>query len=113
MELIFHIAREAEWAAAKSAGTYRGADEDRVDGFIHFSTATQVRQSAAKHRAGEASLMLVACNPDAFGTDLKWEPARGGDLFPHLYGDMPMSAVVWARPLQLDANGQHVFPETL
>ena len=113
MELIFHMAREAEWVTAESTGTYQGADEDRVDGFIHFSTATQVRESAAKHRAGEAGLILIACDPDALGADLKWETARGGDLFPHLYSDIPMSAVVWARPLPLNANGQHVFPETL
>ena len=113
MELIFHMAREAEWATAESTGTYQGADEDHVDGFIHFSTAAQVRESAAKHRAGEAGLILIACDPDALVADLKWEPARGGDLFPHLYGDIPMSAVVWARPLPLDANRQHVFPEPL
>ena len=112
MELIFHMARETEWATAESTGTYHGADEDRVDGFIHFSTAAQVRESAAKHRAGEAGLILVGCDPDALFADLKWEPARGGDRFPHLYGDIPMSAVVWATPLPLDANGQHVFPET-
>ena len=61
MELIFHMAREAEWATAECAGTYQGADEDQADGFIHFSTATQVRESAAKHRTGEAGLILVAC----------------------------------------------------
>ena len=113
MELIFHMAREAEWAMAENTGTYQGADEDRMDGFIHFSTAAQVRESAAKHRAREAGLILIACDPEALVADLKWEPARGGDLFPHLYGDIPMSAVVWARPLPLDASGQHVFPETL
>ena len=113
MELIFHMAREAEWASAQSTGNYQGADEDRVDGFIHFSTATQVRESAAKHRAGEAGLILIACDPNALGAELKWEVARGGDLFPHLYGNIPMNAVVWARPLPLDADGQHVFPETL
>ena len=107
------MARDAEWSIATSAGTYQGADEDRADGFIHFSTATQVRESAAKHRAGEAGLILVACDPDALGADLKWEPARSGDLFPHLYGNIPMSAVAWARPLPLDVDGQHIFPETL
>tara|TARA_Y100001968_G_scaffold161313_1_gene147551 strand:+ start:641 stop:964 length:324 start_codon:yes stop_codon:yes gene_type:complete len=107
------MARDAEWAIAESAGIYQGADEDRADGFIHFSTATQVCESAAQHRAGEAGLILVACDPDALGADLKWEPARGGDLFPHLYGNIPMSAVAWARPLPLDADGQHLFPETL
>ena len=113
MALIFHMARAAEWAAAETAGSYHGADEDRADGFIHFSTATQVRESAAKHRTGETGLILVACDPDALGDALKWEPARGGELFPHLYGDIPMTAVVWAEPLPLGGDGLHVFPDTL
>lgn len=111
MSLIFHMARKREWDAAETAGVYAGAAEDRVDGFIHFSTAEQVRESAAKHRAGEADLILLACEPEALGDALKWEPARGGDLFPHLYGDVPLTAVVWAQPLPLDAEGVHVFPD--
>lgn len=111
MPLIFHMARKREWEAAAAAGVYAGAAEDRLDGFIHFSTAHQVRESAAKHRAGEADLILLACKPEALGEALKWEPARGGDLFPHLYGDVPVAAVVWARALPLDAAGVHVFPD--
>lgn len=111
MTLIFHMARSAEWEAAEVAGFYQGAAEDRADGFIHFSTATQVRESAAKHRAGETGLILLACASDALGDDLKWEPARGGELFPHLYGSVPLSAVVWAKPLAVDADGMHIFPD--
>ena len=111
MKLIFHMARTAEWNTAQSTGSYQGAAEDRVDGFIHFSTATQVKESAAKHRMSEPNLILVACNADALGENLKWEEARGGALFPHVYGDITLSAVVWAEPLPLDAGGIHIFPD--
>lgn len=110
MELIFHMARAADWRAARAAGTYAGTAADRADGFIHFSTAAQVRESAAKHRAGEAGLVLLACDPAALGAALRWEPARSGQLFPHLYGSIPLAAVVWARPLPLGPDGVHVFP---
>lgn len=111
MGLIFHMARRAAWAAAQAAGAYDGTAEDRADGFIHFSTAAQVGESAAKHRAGATDLVLVACDPDALGGALRWEPARGGQLFPHLYGPVPLAAVVSARSLPLGPDGVHVFPE--
>lgn len=104
------MARAAEWRDAKARGRYPGSSEDKVDGFIHFSTAEQVRESAAKHRTGEAGLILVACDPELLGEPLKWEEARGGQLFPHLYGDIPMTAVLWTAPLPLDADGVHIFP---
>ena len=104
------MARAAEWRDAEARGRYPGSTEDKVDGFIHFSTAEQVRESAAKHRTGEAGLILVACDPELLGEPLKWEEARGGQLFPHLYGDIPMTAVSWTAPLPLDADGVHIFP---
>lgn len=105
------MARAAEWRDAEARGRYPGSAEDKVDGFIHFSTAEQVRESAAKHRTGEAGLILVACDPELLGEPLKWEEARGGQSFPHLYGDIPMTAVLWTAPLPLDADGVHIFPE--
>ena len=105
------MARLAEWQDAEARGSYPGSAEDRADGFIHFSTAEQVRESAAKHRTGESGLVLVACDPDALGEALKWEKARGGQSFPHLYGAIPMSAVLWTAPLLLDSDGVHIFPE--
>ena len=84
---------------------------DKRDGFIHFSTAAQVRETAAKHFAGLDDLMLVAVDADVLDSALKWEVSRGGDLFPHLYGAMPLVAVRWAMPLPLDADRRHVFPE--
>ena len=104
------MARQAEWQSAQATGVYAGAAEDRSDGFIHLSTAAQVRESAARHRAGEAGLILLACDPAALGAGLRWEPARGGQLFPHLYGPVPLAAVVWAKPLPLGPDGMHVFP---
>jgi uncharacterized protein (DUF952 family) len=110
--LIYKLLRGPEWAALRSAGETTGAPIDEIDGYIHFSTATQVRETAAKHFAGENDLVLLALDSDALGDPLKWEVSRGDALFPHLYGPLRMQDVVWhvAVPLVDDA---HVFPETL
>ena len=105
------MARAPEWRDARARGSYPGSTEDIADGFIHFSTAKQVRESAAKHRTAEAELILVACDRERLGIQLKWEEARSGQLFPHFYGEIPMSAVLWALTLPLDENGFHIFPE--
>ena len=110
MPVIYHLARAAGWRAAEQAGTYTGTDEDRADGFLHFSTAGQIAESAAKHRKGERDLVLVAVDAAALGDALKWEPARGGALFPHLYGALPLASVLWSRPLPLGDDGLHRFP---
>ena len=109
--LIYHICRRDEWHAATAEGVYRGSSQDAADGFIHFSTAAQVVASAAKHRAGQDGLVLVEVAPGALGAALKWEPSRGGALFPHLYGDLPLAAVIAARDLPLDQDGRHAFPD--
>ena len=109
--LIYHICRRDEWVSAEKTGSYAGSSQDLADGFIHFSTASQVRASAAKHRAGQTDLMLLSVDPDSLSDALKWEPSRGGQLFPHLYGDLPLSAVRRVDPLELDADGVHQFPE--
>ena len=108
---IYKICERARWREAEGAGVFGGAAVDLRDGFIHFSTADQVRETAARHFAGAADLMLVAVDADALGGALKWEISRGGDLFPHLYGVLPLAAVLWARPLPLGGDGEHVFPE--
>jgi uncharacterized protein (DUF952 family) len=108
---IYKICSAEEWRAAERAGRYQGAPVDVHDGYIHFSTAAQVAETAAKHFAGAAGLMLVAVDAGVLGAALRWEPSRGGDLFPHLYGPLPLEAVRWARPLPLGADGRHVFPE--
>ena len=107
---IYNLCRRADWEAAVKLGEYRGSADDRRDGFIHFSTAAQVRESAARHRAGAPDLLLLAVEPASLGAALKWEPARGGALFPHLYGPLPVPAVKTATPLGLDPGGRHVFP---
>lgn len=109
-QLIYHICARAAWAAAQSAGRYEGSADDTRDGFIHFSTAAQVAGSAAKHHAGRADLILVAVDAEALGDALRWEPSRGGALFPHLYGPLPLTAVRWAEELALGPDGRHRFP---
>ena len=109
MTLIFKIAGETEWRAAQAAGVFEGAAVDRADGYIHFSTAAQAAETAAKWFAGRRDLVLAAVEADALGAALRFEPARGGDLFPHLYAPLPMSAVRWTRPLPLGPDGVHIF----
>jgi uncharacterized protein (DUF952 family) len=113
MPLVFKIAAADEWRAAERAGVFEGAAVDRADGYIHFSTADQARETAAKWFAGRDDLALVAVDAAALGPALRFEPARGGALFPHLYGPLPMSAVVWSRPLRLGADGRHDFGDAL
>jgi uncharacterized protein (DUF952 family) len=112
MRAIYKICRAAEWEEAERSGAFEGSDVDRRDGFIHFSTAEQVAETAAKYYSNIDDLKLVAVGADTLAPALKWEPARGGDLFPHLYGKLPMAAVLWVRPLPLDAAGRHVFPSS-
>ena len=110
MSVIYHLARESEWRDAERSGRYGGTADDRRDGFLHFSTAEQVAESAARHRRGETGVLLVAVDADRLGEALRWEPSRGGALFPHLYGALPLDAVQWTAPLPLDADGLHRFP---
>jgi uncharacterized protein (DUF952 family) len=110
--LIFKILRDGEWRALQAAGETDGAPVDRADGFIHFSAAHQREETARRHFAGETGLWLVACEADALGPALRWEPSRGGALFPHLYRRLALADVIEARPLPLGPEG-HVFPEGL
>lgn len=110
--LILKILRRTEWDAFRAAGQTRGAPVDLADGYIHFSTPAQVAETAAKWFATESDLVLVAVDPDRLGADLKWEPARNGQLFPHLYRPLRVEDVVWDKSLPLGATG-HIFPEGL
>ena len=107
--IIYKIFRAPEWAALRRDTTTRGAPIDVADGYVHFSTAEQAAETAARHFAGADDLFLIAVDTDALGDDLKWEPSRGGALFPHLYRDMRIADVHWAQPLPL-VNGVHRFP---
>jgi uncharacterized protein (DUF952 family) len=111
MTTIYKICTASEWHHAEHAGAYRGSAVDQKDGFIHFSTAEQAAETASKWFAGQRDLVLVAVDGDALGARLKWEPSRGGALFPHLYGDLQLGAVLRVDPLPLDAHGRHVFPK--
>jgi len=106
---IYKICPRALWREAERVGRFDGAPIDLADGFIHFSTAGQVRETAARHFAGEDDLLLIAVDPEPLGAALRYEPSRGGDLFPHLYGSLPFSAVREVAALPLQA-GSHVFP---
>ena len=108
--LIFHMCRRDEWDAAQARGAYAGSSQDQQDGFIHFSTAEQVGESARRHRAGQPNIVLLAADPAMLGSALKWEPSRRGALFPHLYGPLAVSAVRWVRDLPLGEDGLHILP---
>jgi uncharacterized protein (DUF952 family) len=110
VKTIYKICDAAAWRAAERAGEFAGAPVDLSDGYIHFSTADQVEETAAKHFAGQRDLVLVAVDGNALGAALKWEASRGGALFPHLYGKLSTRTVHWTKPLPLGPDGQHVFP---
>lgn len=107
--LIFKIFRAEEWAQLQADGTTSGAPIDLADGFVHFSTGAQAAETAAKHFKGLDGLWLLALEADELGDALKWEVSRGGDKFPHLYRDMRLDEVLWAKPLPL-VDGIHQFP---
>ncbi|MFM2043398.1 MAG: hypothetical protein RLY86_1974 [Pseudomonadota bacterium] len=107
---IFHMCRAEEWADAQATGAYPGSSQDRADGFIHFSTAAQLPVSAAKHRAGQTGLLLLTVDAASLGPALRWEPSRGGQLFPHLYGPLPVIAALRVDPLPLGADALHLLP---
>jgi uncharacterized protein (DUF952 family) len=108
---IYKICERAAWHAAEQSGVYHGSVADTRDGFIHFSTAEQLAETAAKHFAQRRDLLLVAVDGDALGAALKWEPSRGGALFPHLYAVLPLAAVLWTQPLADEVNGRRPIPE--
>jgi uncharacterized protein (DUF952 family) len=109
-EIIYHICPASAWAEAVAAGRYDGTEDDRRDGFIHFSTRAQVRESACRHRAGQHGLVLIAVAASRLGDRLRWEPSRGGARFPHLYGALLPDEVADVTPLPLGSDGEHVFP---
>jgi uncharacterized protein (DUF952 family) len=103
--LIYKVCPAAEWRAAVAAGAYRGSAVDLRDGFIHFSTGAQLAETLRRHFAGQRDLVLAAVDPDDLGAGLRWEPSRGGDLFPHLYGELPVALARNVTPLEVDREG--------
>lgn len=109
--IIYKIATRELWREAEEKGVFDGAPIDHADGYIHFSTAEQAQETAAKHFRGQDDLLLIAIDADQLGEKLVYEPSRGGQLFPHLYAPLPLSAVRWVKPLPMNEDGSHTFPE--
>ncbi|EKF17659.1 DUF952 domain-containing protein [Nitratireductor pacificus] len=108
--LIYKICPRPLWQEAEALGVFKGAPVDQADGYIHFSTAEQTPETAAKHFSGQDDLVLVAVDAGMLGEALRYEISRGGQPFPHLYAPLPLDAVHWVRPLPLGADGAHQFP---
>ena len=111
MATIYKLCSMALWLEAEKAGVFAGSPIDKADGYIHFSSAAQVAETASLYFRGEDDLMLVAVDGGRLGPALRYEASRGGALFPHLYASLPLSAVIWARPLPVGADGLHHFPD--
>lgn len=111
--LIYKIVPRTDWEAAENDGVFNGAPVDLSDGFIHFSTAPQLAETARRHFCGQRGLVVVAFDADGFGERLKWEPSRGGDLFPHLYGALDPGCALWREPMPLDEEGVPMVPERI
>lgn len=109
--MIFKVMGKAEWQEAKRLGRYDGSPDDRRDGFIHFSAGEQLPGTLAKYFAGREDLVLLAVEAAALGDALKWEPSRGGALFPHLYRALEAHEVTREAPLPLSPTGTHRLPD--
>lgn len=112
-DLIYKIVTRDEWRAAQASGRFDGAPVDLADGFIHFSSASQLRETAARHFAGQDGLLLISADAGKLGSALKWEVSRGGALFPHLYAPLPLDAVSDIIALSIGTDGNHAFPEDI
>lgn len=110
MTVIYKIMTAQQWQVAQASGRFEGAPIDLKDGYIHFSDAATVRETAVKHFAGQHDLLLAAVEAEKLGEALKWEVSRGGALFPHLYASLPIDVISSVIPLPLDANLSHIFP---
>lgn len=110
-DVVYKIVTSEQWALAETAGVFKGAPVDLADGYIHFSTADQVGETAAKHFAGQDDLLLIGVDAKMLGEALVFEPSRGNKLFPHLYADLPFAAVRSIKTLALGADGRHQFPD--
>ena len=111
MRTIYKICPASAWREAERQGVYRGSADDARDGFIHFSTPAQVAETARKHFFGQTGLFLIAVDADALGDALRWEPSRGDELFPHLYGELDIGAVTEILDLRARSDGSHDIPE--
>ncbi len=111
--VVYKIMTATQWSEFDTTRLFRGAEIDLEDGYIHFSTSDQMMETAKRYFAGRADLILVAVDASKLGAALKFEPSRGGDLFPHLYSPLQIDAVIWAKPLPLNNKGVHAFPDVV
>ena len=110
-QLVFKILPEKAWFGACKSGAFAGSSDDIRDGFIHLSAAHQLAGTLAKYFHGQTDLVLVAYRTKVLGPALRWEPSRGGDLFPHLYAPLPTASALWQRPLHLGPDGVTILEE--
>jgi len=108
---IYKICPAALWQTALATGAFAGTEVDQADGYVHFSTATQVAETLARHYAGVSGLVLAAFDESTLHPPIRYEPARGGALFPHLHGMLDFRLALWTKPLPLGPNGRHLLPE--
>jgi uncharacterized protein (DUF952 family) len=108
---IYKICSASAWREAERQGVYRGSADDIRDGFIHFSLPSQLAETARKHFLGQTGLFLIEVDADALGDALRWEPSRGDELFPHLYGELDLGAVTNVLDMHTRADGSHDIPE--
>lgn len=113
MPTLYKICPGSLWREAEQAGVFRGSTDDLRDGFIHLSTAAQLAETAAKHFTGQDNLLLIGVDEDALGDALRWEPSRGGALFPHVYAALPLAAVRFVAELPIGDDGRHVLPSVV
>lgn len=109
-DLIYKVMTRQEWAKATTAGQFNGSEIDVIDGYIHFSTASQLVETVRKHFHGQTDLVIFSVDPAILGDALRWEPSRGGGLFPHLYGALPVAQISERIELPVDDDGSHRFP---
>jgi uncharacterized protein (DUF952 family) len=110
-KIVYKIATAAEWSGAIAIGYYEGSLDDKRDGFIHLSEHQQLSGTLEKHFKGKRDLVLIAFEADSLAPDLKWEQSRGGELFPHLYSNLPVSVALWKRPLRINSDSVHCLDE--
>jgi uncharacterized protein (DUF952 family) len=112
-KLVYKVCQREAWSRAESSGFYDGSDDDLRDGYIHLSTVDQIRGTLLKFFSGQRGLVLLGFRPEDLGNALRWEPSRGGDLFPHLYARLPVGTLAVRHDLPLDAAGRHILPGDL
>lgn len=109
-EPVYKICAAAALEQARRTGRFEGSPDDLRDGFIHLSAGPQLAGTLAIHFGGQDDLVLLAVDAEKLGERLRWEPSRGGDLFPHLYGPLDLDHVLWVEALPLQEDGRHRLP---